>query len=57
MLDKHLKIIAGPCSAETPNQVRQIAKSLSGMDLYAFRAGIWKPRTQPGAFEGAGSEG
>jgi len=57
MLDKHLKIIAGPCSAETPNQVRQIAESLSGMDLYAFRAGIWKPRTQPGAFEGAGNEG
>ncbi|MFM7664518.1 MAG: bifunctional 3-deoxy-7-phosphoheptulonate synthase/chorismate mutase type II [Bacteroidota bacterium] len=57
MLDKHLKIIAGPCSAETPSQVRQIAESLSGMDLYAFRAGIWKPRTQPGAFEGAGVEG
>lgn len=57
MLDKHLKIIAGPCSAETPEQLRQIAQSLEGLDLYAFRAGIWKPRTQPGAFEGAGLEG
>lgn len=57
MLDKHLKIIAGPCSVETPDQVRHIARELSGLDLYAFRAGIWKPRTQPGAFEGAGLEG
>lgn len=57
MLDKHLKIIAGPCSVETPDQVHEVAKRLQGIDLYAFRAGIWKPRTQPGAFEGAGEQG
>lgn len=57
MLDKHLKLIAGPCSVESPEQLLEVASGLSGLDLFAFRAGIWKPRTQPGAFEGAGLDG
>lgn len=50
-------IIAGPCSAENEQQVHSTAQALAreGMtDL--FRAGIWKPRTRPGAFEGAGKD-
>jgi chorismate mutase len=46
-------IIAGPCSAETREQVMETAAQLKGyVDL--FRAGIWKPRTRPGSFEGNG---
>ena len=53
---KHL--IAGPCSAETRDQVLETAKSLSEIsELTYFRAGIWKPRTAPGSFEGIGEEG
>ena len=51
-------LIAGPCSAETEVQVMTIAGQLAelgGVD--AFRAGIWKPRTRPGSFEGVGSKG
>lgn len=57
MRNTDLTWIAGPCSAESPEQLRTIARSLSGAGLFAFRAGIWKPRTRPGAFEGAGDEG
>ncbi len=49
--------IAGPCSAETREQVLSIAEQLSHSDISYFRAGIWKPRTRPGSFEGVGSEG
>jgi chorismate mutase len=49
-------LIAGPCSAETREQVLETAEQLSGMNIDFFRAGVWKPRTRPGAFEGAGSE-
>ncbi len=49
-------IIAGPCSAETPEQVMKIAKSLP-KEVKVFRAGIWKPRTRPGGFEGVGAIG
>lgn len=49
-------IIAGPCSAETPEQVMRIAKSLP-KEVKVFRAGIWKPRTRPGGFEGVGAIG
>lgn len=53
---KHL--IAGPCSAETRTQVLETAKQLSEIDkVTLFRAGIWKPRTSPGSFEGIGEEG
>ncbi len=50
-------IIAGPCSAETREQVLETARGLSELGIHVFRAGIWKPRTHPGSFEGIGSEG
>ena len=50
-------VISGPCSAETEGQVIQIARELSLMGVKIFRAGIWKPRTKPGGFEGVGSVG
>lgn len=50
-------VIAGPCSAETKEQVIETAHSLSKNGIKIFRAGIWKPRTRPGGFEGVGSEG
>ena len=48
------KLIAGPCSAETREQVIETAKNLADVKIDFFRAGVWKPRTRPGAFEGAG---
>jgi chorismate mutase len=50
-------IIAGPCSAETEAQVLKTAHALSKQNIDLFRAGIWKPRTSPGSFEGVGVEG
>mgnify|MGYP003562500238 FL=1 len=50
-------VIAGPCSAESEEQVMETAKGLRDMGINVYRAGIWKPRTHPGCFEGAGSEG
>jgi len=50
----HPLVIAGPCSAETEEQVLKIAHELKGSDVSVFRAGIWKPRTRPGGFEGVG---
>jgi len=50
-------VIAGPCSAETEEQIMETAKLLADRGIKIFRAGIWKPRTRPGAFEGVGSEG
>ena len=50
-------IIAGPCSAETEQQTLETAKALSAMGVTIFRAGIWKPRTMPGGFEGVGDIG
>lgn len=50
-------VIAGPCSAETREQVMETAKQLAARDIKVFRAGIWKPRTKPGGFEGVGVEG
>lgn len=50
-------IIAGPCSAESEEQVMVTAKELAAMGIKIFRAGIWKPRTRPNAFEGVGSTG
>ena len=54
--DKPL-VIAGPCSAESENQVLDTAKSLAKNGIKIFRAGIWKPRTKPGGFEGVGIKG
>ncbi|WP_333694741.1 bifunctional 3-deoxy-7-phosphoheptulonate synthase/chorismate mutase type II [Flavobacterium sp.] len=53
----HPLVIAGPCSAETEDQVLQIAHELKNSDVSIFRAGIWKPRTRPGGFEGVGEIG
>ena len=50
-------LIAGPCSAETEEQVMNTARSLAANGVRIFRAGIWKPRTKPGGFEGVGTEG
>ncbi len=51
-------LIAGPCSAETEEQVMDTARQLAALkEVSVFRAGIWKPRTRPNAFEGIGSEG
>ena len=50
-------IIAGPCSAETEEQVMAVAAQVAALGIQVFRAGIWKPRTRPSAFEGVGSEG
>jgi chorismate mutase len=47
-------IIAGPCSAETELQVLETAQMLTGLGVSYFRAGVWKPRTSPDSFEGAG---
>ncbi|MFM1808668.1 MAG: hypothetical protein RLZZ242_1393 [Bacteroidota bacterium] len=53
----HPLVIAGPCSAETESQVMQIAHDLKDTDVNYYRAGIWKPRTRPGNFEGVGAIG
>lgn len=53
----HPFVIAGPCSAETEEQVLKIAHELKNSDVSVFRAGIWKPRTRPGGFEGVGEIG
>ena len=50
-------VVAGPCSAETEEQVMETAKGLREMGINVFRAGIWKPRTHPGCFEGIGVPG
>lgn len=47
-------IIAGPCSAESEEQVLKTAEQLSKIGIKSFRAGVWKPRTKPGGFEGIG---
>ena len=47
-------VIAGPCSAESEEQVMSTAKQLAEKGCHNFRAGVWKPRTKPGGFEGHG---
>lgn len=49
-------VIAGPCSAETEEQVMTTARQLAAKGCHMFRAGIWKPRTKPGGFEGNGEK-
>ena len=53
----HPLVIAGPCSAETEDQVMKIANELKDSKVSVLRAGIWKPRTRPGGFEGVGAIG
>lgn len=55
--EKRPLVIAGPCSAETEEQVISTAKELADKGIKIFRAGIWKPRTKPGGFEGVGVDG
>ena len=50
-------VIAGPCSAESQEQVMETARGLKDLGINVYRAGIWKPRTHPGSFEGVGAEG
>ncbi len=57
ILNDNRLIIAGPCSAETEEQVLQTARELAERGIKLFRAGIWKPRTKPGGFEGIGAPG
>ena len=47
-------VIAGPCAAESEEQMLDIAVRLSDMGVKIMRAGAWKPRTKPGSFEGYG---
>lgn len=54
---QHQLVIAGPCSAETEEQVLTVARALKDSQVSIFRAGIWKPRTRPGGFEGVGAIG
>lgn len=49
-------VMAGPCSAETEEQVMTTAKQLAAKGCHMFRAGVWKPRTKPGGFEGCGEQ-
>ena len=49
-------VISGPCSAETEEQVMTTARALHKAGVKIFRAGVWKPRTKPGGFEGLGVE-
>ncbi|HLG33373.1 MAG TPA: 3-deoxy-7-phosphoheptulonate synthase, partial [Bacteroidia bacterium] len=53
----HPLIIAGPCSVETPEQVKQTALLLKQHGVQMLRGGIWKPRTRPDTFQGIGREG
>ena len=57
MKDMKPYVIAGPCSAETEEQVMTTARGLKDAGVEVFRAGIWKPRTRPGCFEGIGVPG
>ena len=50
-------VVAGPCSAESEEQVMETAKGLKELGINVYRAGIWKPRTHPGSFEGIGVPG
>ncbi|MBR1666151.1 MAG: bifunctional 3-deoxy-7-phosphoheptulonate synthase/chorismate mutase type II [Bacteroidaceae bacterium] len=54
--NKRPLVIAGPCSAETEEQVMDTARQLANNGIQIFRAGVWKPRTKPGGFEGKGVE-
>ncbi len=57
ILDKRPLVLAGPCSAETEEQVVETARQLNKIGIKIFRAGLWKPRTRPNTFEGVGKQG
>ena len=52
-----LLLLAGPCSAESEEQVLSVARSMANTEVNYLRAGLWKPRTRPGSFEGVGLRG
>lgn len=52
-----MMLVAGPCSAESLPQLMETARGLAGCGVSVFRAGLWKPRSHPGSFEGVGAEG
>ena len=54
---KEIFLSAGPCSAESEEQILETARGLADCGVGFLRAGIWKPRTHPGFFEGVGVEG
>jgi chorismate mutase len=54
--NKRVTVIAGPCSAESEEQVMSTAMQLAAKGCHIFRAGVWKPRTKPGGFEGHGEK-
>ena len=54
---KKLTYIAGPCAAESEQQVLETARALVATGDIIFRAGVWKPRTRPDTFQGVGDEG
>ena len=53
---KKIMVIAGPCAAESREQVLETAKALAALGVNTFRAGVWKPRSHPSDFEGVGTE-
>ena len=55
--DKKPLIISGPCSAESFDQLYATSKELRSIGIDIIRAGVWKPRTRPGMFEGVGAIG
>ncbi len=57
LVTKRPLVLAGPCSAESEEQVMETARQLKQYGIKIFRAGIWKPRTRPNSFEGVGRKG
>ena len=56
-VEGQVMLVAGPCSAESEEQVLDVAHKLKGTGVDYLRAGLWKPRTRPGSFEGVGLRG
>lgn len=56
IFNKKPYIIAGPCSAESPEQLEKTIRGVVAAGVNIIRAGVWKPRSRPNAFEGAGVE-
>lgn len=54
---KTIGLVAGPCSAESRKQMLETARGLKEMGVGILRAGLWKPRSRYGTFEGVGEEG
>lgn len=57
LFEEAVSVLAGPCSAESEEQTLAAARGVAAAGVKVFRAGLWKPRTKPGGFEGVGSAG